>query len=451
MQLTRRFRLYARVQNTILLILLFTITTLIAWLSTRYVYQIDLTANNRYTLSQRSQKLLNQLSEPLNITAYTSNNALLRNSIKKLVLRYQIYKKDIQLEFIDPFTNPTETRENNIQVDGELVITYQHRREHTQELSESAVSTALQRLIRQESHQIVFLQGHGERNPTEFQNQQHVGLWSRNLIGNGFDVQTLNLSQNKTISDKISLLIIASPQVALIPEEIAIIINYIKRGGNLLWLLEPDDKELRGLLPLADELGITAQTGTIIDPLSSYPSITSVTEYEEHPITNDISYLNTFFPEAAGLLYQPKNDWQMSPLIITHDKTWLESGEIKGTIAFDQNHDIPGPLSLAFALNRHIQLANNKTHLQRIVVMGDGDFVSNAFLTYAGNLNLAMRLINWLVNDDQLIEIPAINNIDSELQLTENTAYFIGIFFLFALPIGLISTGIFVWARRRKA
>lgn len=449
MKITHRFRLHARIQNTLLLLFLFLITGLLAWLSTRYNYQIDLTVNNRYTLSQPSQQLLAQLSEPLTITAYTSNNTLLHSAIEKLVLRYQTYKHDIQLNFVDPFTNPTQTREDNIQIDGELLITYQHRSEHVQELSEQALSTALQRLVRQESHQIVFLQGHGERNPVEFQNPQQVGLWSQNLIGQGFDVQTINLSSNKKISDNVSLLIIASPQFALAPEEVTILLDYVKQGGNLLWLLEPD-KDLHGLAPLAAELGISVQPGTIIDPLSSYPSITSITEYEDHPITQGITYLNTFFPEATGLACDAKASW--TALINTNKKTWSETGEVKGTIAFEQGQDIAGPLSLAFALDREIAMTEKPRHTaQRVIVIGDGDFVSNAFLKYAGNLNLAMRLINWLVSDEQLINIPVITNIDAELQLTDSLAYLIGALFLFALPIGLISTGVYVWAYRRKA
>lgn len=84
------------------------------------------------------------------------------------------------------------------------------------------------------------------------------------------------------------------------------------------------------------------------------------------------------------------------------------------------------------------------------MVIGDGDFLANTYLGNAGNLDLGLRLFNWLTFDDQFIDIPAKTASDRKLQLTENTVMVMGFGFLVILPLLLIATGIFIWRRRKS-
>ena len=70
MQVTRKSRLFIRIQNIAFVALFLAAVGLAAWLSTRYVYEADWTAGSRNTLSEASRKLLATLSEPVQITAY---------------------------------------------------------------------------------------------------------------------------------------------------------------------------------------------------------------------------------------------------------------------------------------------------------------------------------------------------------------------------------------------
>ena len=82
--------------------------------------------------------------------------------------------------------------------------------------------------------------------------------------------------------------------------------------------------------------------------------------------------------------------------------------------------------------------------------MGDGDFVSNSYLGTAANLELAMALMNWLVVEDDSIEIPVIKTRDNQLILSDGQSLFIGIGFLLGLPLTLLIIGISVWWIRRR-
>jgi hypothetical protein len=85
------------------------------------------------------------------------------------------------------------------------------------------------------------------------------------------------------------------------------------------------------------------------------------------------------------------------------------------------------------------------------VVIGDGDFLANAYLHNAGNLELGTRLVHWLASEDELITIPPKVAPDTVLELSPLEAGIIGFGFLFVLPALLFGTGLaLAWRRRRR-
>ena len=87
---------------------------------------------------------------------------------------------------------------------------------------------------------------------------------------------------------------------------------------------------------------------------------------------------------------------------------------------------------------------------QRVLVIGDGDFLSNAYLGNAGNLDLGLNLVRWATGQDRLLDIPAKTAVDLELNLSRTALIVIGFGFLLVLPAGLALTGGIIWWRRRR-
>lgn len=87
---------------------------------------------------------------------------------------------------------------------------------------------------------------------------------------------------------------------------------------------------------------------------------------------------------------------------------------------------------------------------QRIAVIGDSDFASNAYIGNAANLDLAMALANWLAADDRLIEIPVKTSTGTQLDLSRTQTIVIGFGFLLVIPLLLLATGLGIWWRRRR-
>jgi ABC-type uncharacterized transport system involved in gliding motility auxiliary subunit len=457
MEITPRSHFLLRLQSWVFAVLFIGIIGLLAWLSTVYVYQADWTAGGRNTISEDTRKLLAELTEPVTITAWASEDAMLREQIRGLVGSYQRFKPDISLEFINPDTAPERVRTEGVTVDGELVVDYRGRSEHVQTRSEQKLTNALLRVSRQDERWIVFLTGHGERDPNGDANAD-LGAFGKELERNGLKVQKVNLAENP-IPGNTSLLVIAGPRVNLLPGEVAMVRDYVTAGGNLLWLAEPGKPA--GLESLAEQLGIAFLPGVVVDATTQAfgindPSFALVTAYPNHEVTREFKSV-TVFPEAAALEIREDPHWQATPILSTLSRSWTELGELKGEIQFDKNTDErAGPLDIGVALTsttpsaESTEVSDTPAHEQRIIVTGDGDFLSNTYLGNAGNLDLGLNMVHWLSHDDAFIDIRVKAAPDTTLELGRVTQGVIGLGALIGLPILLMTSGLVIWLRRRR-
>lgn len=459
MQVTRRSRINIRTQNLVFTVLFLAVLVLLAWLSTRYQFQSDWTVNNRNSLAPASAALLKTLDKPVTIEAFAREDGKLRPAIKTLIGRYQRVKSDIALNFVNTDLEPRKARQLGITRNGELHISYAGHSEIVKTASESAITNALQRLARGKQRPVVFLSGHGERAP-DGQRNFDLGAFTKHIKEKGFAVSSLSLAQQGEVPADTSVLVLAGPQTDYLPAEQKAIETYLKQGGNALILGDPGD--VQGLAPIAAGLGVHFRSGMIVDAGAqlfgvSDPRIVLIAKYGKSPLVSDFDLL-TVFPQATGLNVAEDNDagWQADRFLKTLDRAWQEKGDLSGSVSFDPRQgDVQGPLTLGVALRRKLPTADTpaaqgKAHEQRVVVVGDGDFLANAYLGNQGNLDLGMRIFNWLSHDDSYIDIPARGAPDSHLNLSNGAQYGIGIFFLILLPLGLLVAGGLIWWRRRR-
>ncbi len=454
MEINQKTRLQFRIQNIVFLALILVVIGLLAWLSNRYSFESDWTATGRHTLSNTSIALLSRIEGPVQITAFASKEV--QPVIKEFIRRFQKHKPDIELSFVNPDIEPDKTRAMGITVEGELVIEYQGRSEHVTNPSEETITNSLQRLLRNQEKKLVFLSGHGERRAKGQANHDY-NLFTTYLASKGINIVDLNLTEQPEIPSDTAILIIAGPQIDYFDGEVEIIRNYLRQGGNLLWLYDPGS--LYNLDKLAQDLHIQFIEGVIVDPTTqllgiSDPSFALVSRYNEHPITRGFA-LMTLFPRASGIQFTGQDEWTARHFLQTIDRSWAESGMMQGVIEFEADKDTPGPLAIGMALTRDSPTGNpdNKDQpvlQQRVVILGDGDFLSNAYLGNQGNQDLGYNIINWLSHDDNFIAIPSKKAPDTELVLSETAWSLLGLFFLLGLPLLLLGSGIYIWLKRRK-
>ncbi len=438
---------HRRYKNTLLTLLLLGLFGALANLSTRYSSQLDISNSASNTLSTASLDLLSSLPAPITITAYIKQGLPIRAQIGQLVDRYKRSKPNFSLVFIDPDLQPEKTREFNIGPEGIILVEYQEHLEKLNYIDESSLTNALLQLASTQQHWLSFLSGHGERSPSGTANFD-LGLFAKALTRRNIKAQTLNLAVIPAIPDNSALLVISAPTSPLLADEWAIIKRYLDDGGNLLLLTDPNNLFLANLQAY---LGIQTLPGVIVDNDTKLkgindPRFVVVSHYPAHAMSLGFQ-ATSVFPITTALAIIPNSQFKAEPLLRSSINSWTETGAISGKIRYDANsQEHLGPLTFAYALTR----TTAKNNEQRIIVMGDGDFLSNAYLGHVGNSELGLRMISWLSHDSHFLTIPAKKAVDQHLTLSQMTVSLMGFGFLIAIPLLLISCGFFIWHMRKS-
>lgn len=446
-------------QNSLFVLLFLALIGLIGAVTREFSVSRDVTQGGRNTLTEGSINVLKQMKLPVHITVYaskddTSKKEQYRKKYSDFVGRYQRSKPDITLEFIDPAEQPKLAQDAGIKADGEFVVEYAKHTEHIiPPFVEQDMTNVFVRLSRTNKRPVMYLDGHGERSLIGVKNHD-IGEFGKQLEKRGFRFANPDLTIAQSVPMNGAMLIIASPQIDLSEIEVKKIRDYLNAGGNLLWLL--DDDNLHGLEPIAEHLGLTVSPGMVVDLSSAQfgadAKVAFASLYGEHAITKNFM-LRTLFPEARKVDAQDsyENGWEVTHLIEVAPNGWLEKGKIDGKVSFDDKQDEHGPINIAVALER---IYGKKG--QRIVVVGNGNFLANTFIANGGNLDLGVNIINWLAGDDSLITIQPkplkdVTMIIPETDSGRILAWFVFNGFQYFIPLIFVVAGMVIWWRRRKA
>jgi ABC-type uncharacterized transport system involved in gliding motility auxiliary subunit len=451
MRLTGRRRLELLLHHGLFVVLLVALGTLLAYLAREFRYEHDLTLSHRNTLAPATLELLARMEGPVTVTAYVVARNVqgdnVHRRIEESMRPYQRAKPDITLALVDPREQPQAAARAGVRAPFELVVEYRQRSEHLTEFNEQAFGNVLTRLARGADRFVMWLDGHGERKLDGRANHD-LGEFGRQLEQKGFRLNSVNLALAQEVPTNTALLVIASPQVNLLPLEVQKIRRYLAGGGNLLWLIDPEP--LRGLAPVAEMLGLVLTPGTVVDPLAAQlnaPAAFAVgvaAGYGRHPVTAALDR-NTVFPFARQVGVTELEEWRATPLVDVAQRGWVETGSLEGKLSFDRNRDFPGPVTIAVAFERQ-----QGARQQRVVVVGNGHFLSNAYLGNGGNLPLGVNIVNWLSGDDRLVTLQPRIAADSAFDIPQPLLILIALTFLFALPLAFVATGAVIWWRRRR-
>lgn len=454
MKLSRKIHLQLQLQKIIFVVLLLITVSLLGWLANQHSVQFDWTSNKRNTLSENSIELLHTLELPVEISVYVQDDDTVHAAVEEILQRYQRVKQDFSYRLINPDIDFESAQRDGVERYGQIIINYNNNKEFITSLSEQNISSALLRLSRSGARQLVFIEGHGETSTTDDGNTSYSKL-ATELGKKGFITATHNLLRAPIPADT-STLIIASPSKSYMEGELEHIRHYLEQGGNLLWLMDPG--EMQDLEPLATLLGIRFMEGIIVDDNVNlrntlriqHPAMIPVLDYHAHPVTEGIEY-NTLFPISRGV-EQIDELYNGSVIAQSLPQSWVETSALGSEIVFQaENGDTKGPISIILALEKMIADDSNPDKAaQRIVVIGDSNFIANSYIGVGANLALGMNIFNWLVGDDDLIAIEPRRAPDTTLQLDDTEVLLIASGFFIVLPSVLILTGIVIWLRRRN-
>ncbi len=461
MNINRKLRFQLLVQNWFFVVLFLMLVVLLGYFASQYRTAKDITQANRNILTQGSVNVLKQMKAPVNITVYAtkddaSSGDVFRKGIVDFVARYQRDKHDIRLKFVNPSEEPKLAQDAGVKVDGEVVVEYQKRAEHiTPPFAEQEFTNLLVRLSRTNQQAVMYLDGHGERNLLGVKNHD-LGEFGKQLESKGFKFANPDLTIAQAVPRNGAMLVVASPQVDISDIEAQKIKAYLEAGGNLLWLL--DDNDYKGMQAVADYLGLSVSPGVVLDMASAQygadARVAFASLYGEHPITTNFM-LRTLFPESheVSAVGTDDNGWKVSKLVEVAPNGWLSAQKLaKGAKpVFNEKTDKRGPINVGVALER---IYGKKG--QRVVVMGNANFLSNTFITNGGNLDLGVNIVNWLAGDDNLITIQPMPLKDINVSIPDTdqgrlVAWTVFHGFQYFIPLGFMIAGLYFWWKRRRA
>jgi len=436
-----------RLADTLFAFLLLVVFMLAGWLAARHELRWDWSRDERHGLSPESQALLARLDAPLSILVFAPPHHRVAHAVEGVLRPYRQARSDLQIEYIDPQRFPERARAAEARLLGQLVLEYRGRRETLTVLNETTLTQAIARLLWAEPPWIAVLEGHGERGLLG-EAGFDLTRFAQALEARGFRLQPVDLARHRQIPGNARLVLLSMPAIALFPGESEALLEYLERGGNLLWLLDPD-AELRGWEPLATALGLERLPGQILDATGQRPgtdavppTVAAVTDWPAHPLGAGLAR-PAWFPGSGAFAARVAPPWRIEAVFATGAASWNETGPLAGRVARDPAlGEQAGPLVLGLALARPHPTAG-APRMQRVAVFGDGDFLSNASLDLGSNLALGVRLARWLEgSDDALVAVSDTHRMVPPLRLTPLRGTLTAVLALVALPLLWLSLGL---------
>jgi gliding-associated putative ABC transporter substrate-binding component GldG len=429
------------------------VIVLINILAERFFVRLDLTEDNRYTLSKATKELLRNLEEPITITAYFTRKLdpsfdnirkefedMLTeyHSISKGMVVYEI-KNPLKDEKIEQEAKQAGVMELQVQVREDdqfkaqraylgAIVQMGDESEVIPAIGQSqgmeySLSTAIKKLSLKDKPLIGILQGHGE---AQFQQLQQA-INAMEVLDR---VEPVYLTDTTDELAKYEALAIVAPkdsfpkshldqlsQFLAAGRGIFIAINRVGADQNTQWGMPVNTGLESWLSQWGVEVGnnyivdVQCPTVTLQQQQGQYVSIKPVsfyyfpfiTNFKDHPISSGLEQVILQF--ASPVTYSGDSSVTFTPLAVTSDRSGTKSSYSLYDVDREWSEsDFPlSGLTVAAALEGKIAGSADA----KMVVVGDGDFPvgGNQGQVNPDNINLMVNSIDWLSDETGLIEL----------------------------------------------
>lgn len=450
-------------------VLVLGILVFINLLASRYHLRWDLTRDQQQSLSAVTRALLQEVVQPVTMTAFFPEGQGERQRAKELLQNYVYLNPKISFTFVDPDRHPHQAKEAGYRFPGNVLLDYDGRRQMADRADEEAVSETLRRLLKPQPKKLYFLTGHGERSMEE---AKRDGLLTakRALENEGFSLADLNLLTQAKVPQDAAALVVANPLKPLFPQEIKALQEYLSRGGRLLVMLEPfQDAGLKDfLLGYGVELndGIVLDHNEVSQALGASAVMPIAIKYGPHRITRDFTNVVTLYPLARPLVLRKDLAGAAPlPLALSTPTSWEKVGKEvlkKENWEFDPQKDRQGPFNLAAIVElkppeakkpaeaakpARDKAAEDKTAY--LVVFGDVDFATNGYFNLSMNGDLFLNTLNFLAAEEKQITIRKGDQKAQPLSLSSWQVWGLFLLTLIFIPGAMLGAGVAAYLRRR--
>ena len=445
--------------------LLFHVTLLLAGLgflqlvAERTNRRFDLTPTRSLSLSGVTRHVLQQVKAPLRITAFYRRGE--RQQYADLLQRLAMANHQLQFELFDLDRYPDRATSLGISQYGRAAIEYEGRRTVAVALPEEQLVGGILKAVRGRSSRLVFTTGHGERAPAG--GPDSYGRLSAALGAENYAIDVAALSDGAVPPDT-DLLLVAGPKHDFLPLEVQAIADYLKAGGGVILLLDPG--ELPNVSRLLASMGVALRDDFVVDRerrvlgtdglaavVELFKTGNPISDPERNPIETGVVLPSARTVEVVGEV--PGVDAES--IARTAPTAWSVADPARarrGEEPSAAKHDVHGSASVV--VMGEVGSGGGAGHPRgRLVVIGDADFASDAYLDLLGNRDLALNSVAWAANEDALAgtrakKVPEVIRPLSPLVLTDRQARGILVGLAVVEPGIVLAAGVLVVAIARR-
>ncbi len=438
------------INSAVMVVLFAAIVGIVNFLAARHTVRWDFSETKRFTLAPQTARLLRDLPRPVKVTVFSGDQGPARGAYKDLFDSYKAHTSKLTVEYVDPEKKPGAARQYGLTRPDTAVLESGKQETRITSATEQELTNALIRVTKDEKKTLYFLTGHGEH-LLEDSDKSGYSFLKEALERQGYTTRPLSLYESKTIPPNASVLVLPGPEKPVSPEERALIAEYVRKGGRLLILLDPGSRA--GLEEPLEAWGLQTDNRTVLDAqtiLGGDLTMPVVNSYGAHEVTQDLGQTYTMFPLARPVKFRDDKgkDWVFHALAKSSARSWAKS-ETTGNREFDPQKDTPGPLTIAALVVARNSPADNARQ-PAVLMVGDSDFASNAFLDFSGNTDFILHAVAWLAEEKDLISIaPKDVNLGTFL-LTNTQTNALFLVQVLGLPGFFLGAGLTVWRRRRR-
>lgn len=426
------------------------------------IRQIDISDTNIYEISSKSQKLLKNLKNDVNLYVIAEKGST-DDRIKTFITKYASLSGRLRVEWIDPVLHPSaltkyDTEKNSIVVSckatdrqtsisfDDILVTessyYNTSSSATKFDGDGQLTSAVDYVTNTKEYKAYYTAGHGETALSS----SVTGLMEKSRIS----VSELNLLTASSIPDDCDLLILNGPTSDLTKDEAKVLTAYLKKGGNVMSLLAYTDKSMTRLYGIFEDYGMKVANGYIADAERCYQG----NYYYLIPNLSVSGDMASGISSNSVLVVNSKGMTQTDPVRDTINvESFMTTSE--NGCAVTEKKQTQGTYILGAAATESVTVKDSggkkKKKDSRLTVYGSNMLIdaqiTESFSTLE-NLTLFMNSVTANLDSADNISISP-----KSLQVTYNTIAHPGIFsilIIFVIPSVVIAGGFIIWFRRRR-
>jgi hypothetical protein len=377
-------------------------------LASRHNARIDLTATRRFALAPISRQVADGFDRPVRVTAFfNGREPQQQRDMADLLEQFATVAPDFTYTLLDLDRSPAQAQRAGVtgyntgilEVGQEVVV--------LRGISQAEVTAALLRLSQSAPRLVCFLSGHGERR-AEAQNRFGYSGVAEALRREHFAVRTLGTLTGAGVPAECTIVVLAGPSKDFLPGESDALLAYLRHGGRVLALVDPDAPP--SMLALLRQAGIDAPAALVVDEQNRFVGADSfmpqVGRFRDQLFAGKLTAPAVLALARPLLAAEPGPDGvELTALAVTSPESWAAIGVSAPPdtpLRFRSDVDRIGPIPVALMA---VFAPATGEHQGVLIAIGDSDLGSNFFLDLLGNRDFLLSTVAVLAEEPALVAV----------------------------------------------